>query len=227
LHLVQHRRKPRHVTSTTPSIIDHLRYARFVLACWWSASPLNNATRRLFRWLSDGNLLNNVYEQQVVAYPLPDGRQMLFRDSEMFPAEKPQSEDDIRNTADHIVTWTRALTDRGMNPIALLLPTRFTLYGPWLVQDDRRAGVSKAVEDFYRLEAELKRRGVRTVNGLQIFQQTAPQDLSTGELPFYREDNHWQPEGVERIARVLADSLRAPSQARAPKQVRQLPSRAN
>jgi hypothetical protein len=91
----------------------------------------------------------------------------------------------------------------------LLLPTRFTLYGPWLVQEEeQRAEVLRAVQDFYRLDAELNQRGIRTINGLDIFRRTAAEDLGSRELPFYREDNHWSPVGVNRIARVLADSLR-------------------
>jgi hypothetical protein len=152
---------------------------------------------------------------------------MLFRDSEMNPARVLESEKQIRSTADYIVTWTRALEGRGLEPIVLLLPTRFTLYGPSLVHDERRLGLIKAVESFHLLVAELNRRGVRTINGLTVFQETAAQDLSSGELPFYLEDNHWDRAGVERIARVLADSLAPDQELRRAPEVSRVPSQKN
>ena len=197
----------------TKAVLVHLeqdlRYVRWIVRGWWDASPLSNATRRLFRSLSNDKLLTNVYEQQVVAYELPDGHSMLFRDSETYPARIPQTPQQILATSEYIEAWTRELSARGIQAHVLLLPTRFTLYGPWLVQEEEeRAEVLRAVQDFYRLDAELNQRGIRTINGLDIFRRTAVEDLGSRELPFYREDNHWSPEGVNRIARVLADSLR-------------------
>lgn len=59
----------------------------------------------------------------------------------------------------------------------------------------------------YLLEDQLRAAGVPTINGLTVFRNSAEQDLQSGQLPFYREDNHWTAAGVERMARVLADTL--------------------
>jgi hypothetical protein len=209
VHLEQHRRRPKDRLGQRSDLEQDLRYVRWIVRGWWDASPLSNATRRLFRRLSNDKLLTNVYEQQVVAYDLPDGHSMLFRDSETYPARIPQTPQQILATSEYIETWTRELSARGIETHVLLLPTRFTLYGPWLVEEEeQRAEVLRAVQDFYRLDAELNQRGIRTINGLDIFRRTAAEDLGSRELPFYREDNHWSPVGVNRIARVLADSLR-------------------
>ena len=211
VHLGQHRRSTEDQPGHMSDLEQDLRYVRWLWNGWWDASPLSNATRRLFRRLSNDKLLTNVYEQQVVAYELPNGRSMLFRDSETYPARIPQTPQQIRATSEYIEGWTRELSARGIQPHVLLLPTRFTLYGPWLVQAKKpRAGVLRAVGHFYLLEAELNKRGIRTINGLEVFRQTAVQDLAARELPFYREDNHWTPAGVDRIAEVLADSLNPP-----------------
>jgi hypothetical protein len=208
VHLEQHRRRlPTHGLGSAPSAIQGLNYARFVTKGWWEASPLSNATRRLFRGLADDRILPNVYGQDVDAYKLPDGRPMLFRASETFPARKPQTEAQIAGTAEYIVQWVRELEARGLETHVLLLPTRFTVYGPLLESGELRTGALQAAAELYRLEAQLRRKGVRTINGFRVFQQTAATDLATGALPFYREDNHWTPEGVERIARILTDSL--------------------
>ncbi len=208
VHLEQHRRRlPKRGLDSGIGVIADLKYVRYVATGWWDASPLSNATRRLFRRLADDKNLPNTYGQDIVAYALPDGRLILFRGSETFPARKPQTEAEIRGTAEFIHQWVRELEARGLQTHVLLLPTRFTVYGPWLEWGKLRAGVLQAVQDLHSLEAELRRRNVGTINGLRVFQGTAAGDVRTGELPFYREDNHWTPEGVDRIARVLADSL--------------------
>ena len=208
VHLEQHRRSTKDRLGEVSNLEQDFRYARWIVKGWWDASPLSNATRRLFRRLSNDKLLTNVYEQQVVAYELADGHSMLFRDSETFPARIAQTPEQILATSEYIEAWTRELSARGIQAHVLLLPTRFTLYGPWLEQaEERRADVLRTVNDFYFLQAELKKRGIRTTNGLEIFRRTAIEDLGRRELPFYREDNHWAPEGVNRIAQVLADSL--------------------
>ncbi|HYF40243.1 MAG TPA: hypothetical protein VD930_11175 [Gemmatimonadales bacterium] len=207
VHLEHHRYNATDRPRSTPGVWDELRLARRALSEWWTASPLSNATRRLFRHFADGKLLPNSYLQQVSAYSLPDRRPILFRDYETHPARVPQSGDQILATADNILAWTRALQGRGMEVYVLLLPTRFTVYGPWLVDGEARARVIRAAESFNQLAAELEGRGIRTINGLGVFQETAHEDLLSGDLPFYREDNHWNSRGVERIARLLADSV--------------------
>jgi len=208
VHLEQHRRRsPKRGLDLGVGVIADLKYARYVASGWWNAAPLGNATRRLFRHLADDKILPNTYGQDILAYALPDGRPMLFRDSEAFPAQRPQTDAEIRGTAEYLVQWVRELEARGLQTHVLLLPTRFTVYGPWLALGELQAGVFQAVQDFHGLEAALRDRNVSTINGLRVFQATAETDLRTGKLPFYREDNHWTPEGVERIARVLADSL--------------------
>jgi hypothetical protein len=208
VHLEQHRRSTKDRLDQVSDLEQDLRYARWIVKGWWDASPLSNATRRLFRRLSNDKLLTNIYEQQVVAYQLPGGRSMLFRDSETFPARVLQTPEQIRATSQYIESWAGELRARGIQTHVLMLPTRFTLYGPWLVPaEEGRAGVLRAVNDFYLLQAELNKRGIKTINGLEIVRQTAAMELAAGEVPFYREDNHWAPDGVDRIARVLADSL--------------------
>ena len=208
VHLEQHRRSlPEDSPSRSERFDDDLRYTRWLVIGWLGASPLSNATRRLFRGLADGKVLPNAYADNVVAYALPDGQPMLFRDSETFPARKPQDEATIAKTAEYIVEWVRELQTRGLETQVLLLPTRFTLYGPWLEQGELRPGVFRAAQDLRDLEAQLGEKGIRTINGLRVFQSTVVDDLRTGHLPYYREDNHWNPDGVRRIARVLADSL--------------------
>ncbi len=208
VHLEQHHRSlAQHGPVRSEGWLEGLRYTRWLVSGSLDASPLGNATRRLFRSLADGAVLPNIYQRSVEAYTLPDGQAMLFRDFELLPARRAQNEAEIAGTAEYIEGWVRALQARGLETHALLLPSRFTVYGPWLEADELRAGVLQAARDLGDLEARLKRKDVSTINALTVFRSTAVNDLRAGKLPFYREDNHWNSDGVERIARVLADSL--------------------
>jgi hypothetical protein len=208
VHLEQHRRSvAKHGPNRPEGLLDDLRYIRWLISGIVDVSPLRNATRRLFRYLADDKLLPNVYGANVEAYTLPDGQAMLFRDFEMFPARKEQDETEIVGTAEYIVAWARELEARDLEAHVLILPSRFTVYGPWLKEDELREGMVQAADDLGELERQLNDRGVRAINGLTVFRSTAADDLRNRTLPFYREDNHWNPDGVARIARVLADSL--------------------
>jgi len=208
VHLEQHRRNvAAHGSARTEGVLDEARYIRRIVSGNLDVSPLGNLSRRLFRNLADDIVLPNIYQDNVEAYTLPDGQPMLFRDFELFSARNAQDETEIRSTAEYIVDWVGKLQARGLEAHVLILPSRFTVYGPWLKEDELRAGALQAAQDLGALETLLKENEVKTINALTVFQSTAAEDLRNRTLPYYREDNHWNPDGVERIARVLADSL--------------------
>jgi hypothetical protein len=84
----------------------------------------------------------------------------------------------------------------------VLVPEKMSVYGPAL-------GL-QLPEDPYlnRLERELQRRGLRVANMLPPLRADAPQDIASGKLSYFREDQHWNPQGVSRIAAKVAGAIR-------------------
>jgi hypothetical protein len=61
------------------------------------------------------------------------------------------------------------------------------------------------------LEQELEKREIPSVNCLTMFRASAPSELKRGQLSFYREDTHWNPAGIRRVAAYLSETLAAQS----------------
>ena len=182
---------------------DELQYARRRLTAWWNISPLEVLSIRLFKWLSDGRILPNPYAANVAARSLPGGRRLLLLREEIDRAIQPPGDATVRRHADYYAYFRQRLQQRGLAAWVILVPNRYSLYGP--LTDGPAAVPGPAYLD--RLEAALASRGVNVVNGLRVLGPHAAADLATGRMSFYREDHHWSPLGVERIAAATAGAL--------------------
>lgn len=183
--------------------------ARRLAQRWWDFSPLNILTTRLDRRIRDGHLLPNPLEHQVRQLALPDGRRILFRAYELEPAQKLRGPADAQAVADYLAWWRAALASRGIDTLVLTLPTRYSVYGPHLETGEARVRALQSREYLHYLNEALDARRIPYVDGASIFFTTAGDELRSGRLSFYREDNHWNAAGVERIARALIEALGA------------------
>jgi hypothetical protein len=190
------------LSSSFPSIavagrqIDRMRDAAL-------RSPTAQVSSRLMRWLSNDMVLPNGYARSVVIGQLPRGERIIFRDFELSPARHKRQDEDVRKTADYLAWLASEIAVRGIRTTILLLPSRYTVYGRYAASD----GPEPDPTYLERLERELRSREVATVNSLNIFAESLTDELASGELSYYREDNHWTPAGVERVAKHLASVL--------------------
>jgi hypothetical protein len=169
---------------------------------WVRLSPVIQLSTRARKAVQNGSILPNVYSKNIAAYATGGGTRMLFETSELERATTVLDDALIRERADFIAFWHEHMLRRGSRMVALLLPDKVSVYGPEL-------GIHGPNFRYLdRLESELARRGIRVVNGRTVLRPYAATDLATGELSFWRDDLHWTPLGVQRIARVTAQALR-------------------
>jgi hypothetical protein len=174
------------------------RFAR-----WWDFSPLEVLTTRVQRSISNDRILPNVYRNGSHELRLPDGRGMVFREFETRPVRFPRDAHAAAQTADYFEWWRDELDARGIEAAVLILPTRYTVYAPFLETGPLRRQSADAVRYLNSLGEELASRGIRHVDATPVFHERAFDELRRGQLSFYREDNHWTPRGVEHVAREL------------------------
>ncbi len=183
---------------------------------WWRVSPLKTLSVRLNQSVSNDRILPNEGRLGGRQLQLPNGAPMLFRRYEVLPAQSGRDHEDAIRLADYAEWWRDQLALRGMDTWVLVMPSRYTVYGPWLETGEMRHDILSIEEYIRQIERRIRARGIPVLNALPVYRASVEEQLATGELLFYREDNHWNPRGVEVLAAVLADSLaRARSQNRA------------
>jgi hypothetical protein len=193
-----------------------VRYAVRLAGTWRHLSPMAILSTRGFKAVSNDRFLPNPYRNNLQPMQLPDGSTLLIRKHELESATRVRNFKDIRSTADHLAWLKEQLHQRGMNVIVVLIPSRPTMYAPWLEQ--WKQNEAPAHDYLCQLERELSARTIVSVNGLEVLRSDAQNEIATGDLSFYRDDNHWTPRGVRQIAAAVAEALNEPSLQRLPKQ---------
>ncbi|MEX2264892.1 MAG: hypothetical protein WD696_23260 [Bryobacteraceae bacterium] len=170
---------------------------------WNLISPLEILAVRADKAMSDGRLLPNWRGDAVDVYRLPDGRRFLVERRFGTRALNPPGDAAVLENVEYL-TWFHGEMKRcGIEVWFLLLPEGITLYAPWLV--GKPAGGETYL---HRMERVLRGRGMEVINALAEMRKTAAEDLAQGKLYYYREDHHWNPEGVELVAEAVARALR-------------------
>jgi hypothetical protein len=172
-----------------------LTWIRFSPAIWTAAEAK--------RAVENDRILHNRYRDHVASFALPDGRRLLIRKGDLERVQSRIGDDEVRDRSEYIAWWNERMAERAARMIVLLVPERMSVYGPAL-------GVQVPADPFLnRLERRLVARGVRVVNGLPLLRAGAEADLASGNLAYFREDHHWNAEGVRRLARAVAGAIAA------------------
>jgi hypothetical protein len=187
----------------SPKIEGDLRYLKLLNTFFWELSPSRVVTTRFFNKLANDRFFPNENTSTVRALALPDGRELLFRDYEFQLPEQDRGPDAVAQTTRGFQWLKSEMEKRQIRLIVLLLPNRYTIYAPLLAKNTDGPWTNYLDQ----LDAQLHQNGIETVNGLEVYRSFANQEIQTGQLSFYREDTHWNPRGVERIAGPLADAI--------------------
>lgn len=179
--------------------------ARRVFGAFWSISPLEVLSIRFYKRLSNDVILPNRYAATVEQRTLPDGTRFLLLDDEIMTTFTPPTPARVNAAADYFEYYKKRLAERGCNIFVILVPNKYTLYGPQLDRD--RTWLPDPYVD--RLEKEMVRRDIPVLNGLSVLKPYAAADLASGQLSFYREDHHWSALGVRRISAAAARALQS------------------
>ena len=178
-------------------------YARRYVRGWRMVSPVEILSIRFHKALAGGDLLPNESNDKVVVTHLPNGSRVLLWRNEVEAWDAPDISS-AAGQAEYIAWWRDELAKRNITMSVLLLPTKTEVYAPLLL--GRKPAAGQSFLDVF--ETELKRKGLPVLNTLTGLRASAARDVREGTLSFYREDSHWNPSGVSRLAAVTASHLR-------------------
>ena len=158
-------------------------------------SPLANVSREVVGHFYDGRLMPNPYAVSIVRELLPDGQPILFQ----LDDAREGIPDAPRLWAQYFRVLNKELRQRKFRLIVILVPSKYTVYQP-LIKDAPQTNKSRAFE-----ELQQRLNDMLVVNTTAALQQAAAEGLEHGSVLYWRDDTHWNGDGV----RVAADQLQA------------------
>jgi hypothetical protein len=175
-------------------------------------SPLANLSRQMVGRIYNGSLLPNPYAARVIRKSLSDGEPFL-----LYPEDMQNSAPDApKFWAKYLRSLDRDLRQRNLDLVVILVPSKYTVYQPLL----ENAPETNKSRQFEELQAELA--DLTVVNTTPEMQKAAADALAHGKLLFWRDDTHWNADGVRVAARVVGQVLPAPANNSAVPTLRQV-----
>jgi hypothetical protein len=180
-------------------------------------SPLKILAQRAVRALQDDAVLPNLFAASVVQARLRNGDPILFLAEDVEEFEQHRAEEAHARElggppradqaeADYI-RWLRdVLREDGLDLLVALVPHKYSVYQPLLDGTGDPAGPPTPYLTY--LEAEIRRVGVPVVNLSAPLRGAAAAALERGEYVYWRDDAHWNAEGIGIAAREIARAWR-------------------
>ena len=165
---------------------------------WWFTSPMKVVAQKAFLSVSDDHVLPNVYAHLVVERQLTNGEPILFLPTDVDAFHQHR---DVTPAAEYLRWLTASIAKDGMRPLVVLVPHKYSVYYPLLTAASARPG--DAVHPLTTLETALREQGIEALDLTPLLQARARVALASGEYLYWRDDTHWNGQGV----RVAAEAI--------------------
>jgi hypothetical protein len=178
---------------------------------WWNISPVKILCIRAYKRLYNGEILPNEPRDRVTVRRLPNNEIVLLDPDKVQNYYTVPDEEIISRTGDYMEWMRDEFKAQGIDYWVVLLPDKESVYASQIMNlpSELTSNASSHLNYLNQLEIELASRGVKSVNALTVLRRTASEDWATGNLSYFREDHHWNPRGVARVATALTTALRA------------------
>jgi alginate O-acetyltransferase complex protein AlgJ len=130
------------------------------------------------------------------------GGPMLFFDYHIETLKWTESERDVPTVVAVIEDVAAICAARGIELIVVLIPEKEEVYRDWIPQAHHPAA-GWPPSPLAPLTQKLQQAGIKTVNLLPVFQQAT----QSGQVVYWRDDTHWNPEGAGLAAEELSGLL--------------------
>jgi hypothetical protein len=167
---------------------------------FFSVSPLRILCQQAMKRLENDRLLPNPHARRVVVGRLQNGDSMLFLaagiDRPSSPREPPVS----------YWRWLRReLGESGLDLLVVLVPSKFTVYEPFLAHPRPAGGAPRAY--LRRVEEALQREGIATLDLTSTLTAAAAEGMARRLYLYLPDDIHWTPAGTLVAAEAVRKHL--------------------
>ena len=163
-----------------------------------AVGPLQVLSGRAVKALEDDRILPNRYAGYVVRATLDNGDPMLFQASEVNNFYRR------REVRLDYWQWLRdTLRPAGFDLLVVLVPSKYTVYRPFLV--DQRPGPGAGADYLDRLEQDLRAAGIPVLNLTPLTSAEAARDLRYDRYLYWLDDIHWNARGIALAAGAIRE----------------------
>jgi hypothetical protein len=180
------------------------RGSRAWLKLYEDRSPARMISAKIMRLVQNDVLQPNIYAGNVVRRTLQNDDEMLF-----FPADlEPVGDVGALSSAwgAYLKTFADRMAQRNLETVVLLVPNKFTVYSPLLKAVPAQPGGELLMAGIQR---ELRRANLPVVNVVSIYQSDAEKELAQKSYLYWRDDTHWNANGIEVAAQQLLPCIEA------------------
>jgi len=165
-------------------------------------SRLKLLAQRLEKEAENDRVLPNRFAGNVVQGRLRNGDWMLFSPSRIETADLADAA--VSRWAEFFRRASRELDRDGLGLVVIIIPTKFTVYGP-LLASPRVAPVGDI--QLGQLERRLRKSEIPVVNVTPAFRAAAAELAEHHEYIYWQDDTHWNECGVSIAAAEFREQI--------------------
>lgn len=168
---------------------------------WLAQSPLKLTIYQGFKRIENDAIFPNRFADLVVPEELSNGDPVLLA---AFQTKTEYSSPAIAEATSFCQGLATMLRRYHMDLLVVLIPSQYRIYGPLLRHPREPFGADPILEG---LESGLRAVGVPTVNLTPVLTTAARDGLATHRYFYFRDDTHWNAEGIALAAAAIAPKV--------------------
>ncbi len=164
-------------------------------------SPLRILLQKGFKRINNGVIFPNPGRAHVSVEELRDGSPMLFLNDEMasFASERPDP--DVSGW----LLYAREMKAHGFDVVFVLAPEKYGVYRELLKTPP--PAVPEETMYINRIEKAARAANLRVINLYPALKTAAAKAFREGRLLYWRDDTHWNDEGMKIAAEFIAQHI--------------------
>ncbi len=169
---------------------------------WLAQSPLKLTIYQGFKRVEDDVVFPNRFADLVVREELSNGDPVLLAAFQIKTLYSPPAIADAAGFCRGLATMLRR---HHMDLVVVLIPSQYRIYGPLLKHPREPFGTDPILEG---MESALRAGGVPVVNLTPVLATAARDGLAAHRYLYFRDDTHWNAQGIALAATAIAPKVR-------------------